>query len=405
MRFAWTDPPRRHEGTKVVLDKKIFVPSCLRGVIVVLIGVAGARGFQPSDAARLKGSPSSMESWPSYTVDPYWPKPLPNHWLVGAVAGIAVDSRDHIWITHRPSTLQPNETRSIWKAAPPVLEFDQDGTLLQAWGGPGTGYEWPQLEHGIYVDAQDHVWLGGGGEKDAQVLKFTRDGKFLMQIGHAGKNTGSGDTGNVGGPAGLFLYKKANELFVADGYFNHRVVVFDAGTGKFKRAWGAYGKKPDDTYKFPPRAQLIAGDPPPQFNNPVHAVLVSNDDLVYVADRTNNRLQIFKVDGTFVKEVFVARNTLQQEGTVHNFAFSPDREQRFLYVLDGSNKAIRVYNRQSMQIVENIGGHAGHNAREFFHAHSFASDSKGNLFIGEVNDGQRYYRYAFKGMAAARSTQ
>jgi DNA-binding beta-propeller fold protein YncE len=226
-----------------------------------------------------------------------------------------------------------------------------------------------------------------------------------MQIGHAGKNTGSNDTENVGGPAGLFLYKKTNELFVADGYFNHRVVVFDAETGKFRRAWGAYGKKPDDSYKFPARAQLIAGEPPPQFNNPVHAVLVSNDDLVYVADRTNNRLQVFHTDGTFVTEKAIAKNTLQQEGTVHNFAFSPDREQRFLYVLDGSNKAIRVLNRQTLEIVANIGGHAGHNAREFFHAHSFASDSKGNLFIGEVNDGMRYYRYAFKGMRAVTSTQ
>src|SRR5205814_8912027 len=124
---------------------------------------------------------------PDFQVDPMWPKPLPNHWLVGAVVGVAVDSRDHIWITHRPSTLQPNETRSFWKAAPPVLEFAPDGTLLSSWGGPGEGHEWPQLEHGIYVDRKDNIWLGGGGEKDAQLLKFTRQGKFLMQIGHQGK--------------------------------------------------------------------------------------------------------------------------------------------------------------------------------------------------------------------------
>ena len=174
--------------------------------------------------------------------------------------------------------------------------------------------------------------------------------------------------------------------------------MFDADTGAYKRHWGAYGKKPDDDYKFPPRAQLMQGPPPPQFNNPVHAVLVSNDDLVYVADRTNNRLQVFRLDGTFVKEVFIARNTLQAEGTVHSFALSPDKEQQFLYVLDGSNKAIRVLNRQTLEIVSNVGGHAGHNAREFFHAHSVAADSKGNLFIGEVNNGQRYYKYAFTGM-------
>ena len=381
--------------------------------VAACIGVAVELGVAPFSTVT-----SAQETQvPLFEPDPLWAEALPNRWVTGQVGGVAVDSHDNVWVFHRPATIPEGERGASLKPpaseccipAPSVLEFSPDGKLLQAWGastslGAGNGsprYEWFTIEHGIYVDGNDNVWLSGSAKEDNQILKFTRDGKFLMQIGHAGQNTGSGDTENVGGPAGLFLYKKANELFVADGYFNHRVVVFDAGTGKFKRAWGAYGRKPDDSYKFPPRAQLIAGDPPPQFNNPVHAVLVSNDDLVYVADRTNNRLQIFNVDGTFVKEVFVARNTLQQEGTVHNFAFSPDREQRFLYVLDGSNKAIRVYNRQSMQMVENIGGHAGHNAREFFHAHSFASDSKGNLFIGEVNDGQRYYRYAFKGMAAA----
>src|ERR1043166_7228325 len=123
-------------------------------------------------------------SVPRYQVDPFWPKPLPNHWILGAVAGVAVDRHDHVWLVHRPSTLQPNETRSFWKAAPPVLEFDRDGTLLSSWGGPGPGFEWPQLEHGIYVDARDQVWLAGGGEKDAQILKFTRQGAFLSQIGH-----------------------------------------------------------------------------------------------------------------------------------------------------------------------------------------------------------------------------
>ena len=125
----------------------------------------------------------------------------------------------------------------------------------------------------------------------------------------------------------------------------------------------------------------------------MHAVVVSNDELVYVADRTNNRLQVFRLDGTFVKETFIARNTLQAEGTVHSFALSPDKAQKFLYVLDGSNKTVRVLDRQTLEMVSSVGGHAGHNAREFFHAHSVVADSKGNLFIGEVNNGQRYYKY------------
>jgi len=188
---------------------------------------------------------------------------------------------------------------------------------------------------------------------------------------------------------------------VADGYFNRRVIVFDADTGAYKRHWGAYGKRPDDGIKLPPRAQLIQGPPPESFNNPVHAVLVTNDDIVYVADRANNRLQMFTLDGKFIKEVFISRNTLQAEGSVHNFMVSPDKDQKWLYVVDGSNKAIRVLDRKTMEIVSSIGGHGGHNAREFFHAHSAAMDSKGNIFIGEVNNGQRYYRYAYKGMGPA----
>ena len=183
-------------------------------------------------------------------------------------------------------------------SAPAVLEFGPDGKFLQAWGGPGAGYEWPTSQHGILVDDQDNVWLTGSAKEDNQILKFTRSGKFLMQIGHAGKNKGSNDTQNLGGPAALFLYRKTNELFVADGYINRRVIVFDATTGAYKRHWGAYGKKPDDSYTFPSRAQFLQGPPPPSFNTPVHAVLVTNDDMVYVADRSNNRLQIFTVAGT-----------------------------------------------------------------------------------------------------------
>lgn len=352
---------------------------------------------------------TSRAQIPMFEPDPLWSEALPNKWVTGQVGGVAVDSHDNVWVFHRPATIPDGEKAAALNPpqaeccipAPSVLEFAPNGKFLQAWGGPGQGYEWPSTEHGIFVDSKDNVWLSGSAKDDNQILKFTSKGKFLMQIGHAGKNQGSHDTNNLGGPAGLFVYQKTNELFVADGYFNHRVIVFDAETGAYKRHWGAYGKKPDDSYKFPARAQLVQGEPAPQFHNPVHSIVVSNDDLVYVADRTNNRFQVFRLDGTFIKEVFIARNTLQAEGTVHHFVLSPDKEQRFLYIVDGSNKAVRVLNRQTLEIVANIGGHAGHNAREFFHAHSAAADSKGNLFIGEVNNGQRYYKYAFKGMGPA----
>jgi len=412
MGLPWTDPLRRHEGTKTPLYKTRFVASCLRGVIAMSVAsipilgarAIGARAFQASGDARLTAET------PSYTVDPVWPKPLPNHWLVGAVAGIAVDSRDHIWITHRPSTLQPNETRSIWKAAPPVLEFDQDGALVQAWGGPGAGYEWPQLEHGIYVDAHDNVWLGGGGEKDAQILEFTRDGTFLRQIGHYGKGRGSNDTENLGGAATMVVDEGARELYVADGYVNHRVIVFDAVTGAYKRHWGAYGKAPDDAYftnageRLPgpfsgavqnenkPSQYDPDGPPPPQFRI-VHAVRIAKDGLVYVCDRTNDRLQVFRKDGTFVREVFLARRTFGS-GSVWDLAFSPDPGQAFMAVIDGTNQQVYVLRRDSLEVVDTFGG-GGHWAGQFYGAHNIAADSHGNLFITETYEGKRVQKFVY----------
>ncbi|MDH4065510.1 MAG: hypothetical protein OEW19_14015, partial [Acidobacteriota bacterium] len=309
---------------------------------------------------------------PSFRVDPAWPKPLPNRWLVGSVVGVAVDARDHVWIVHRPGTLQPNETRSLWKAAPPVLEFDPEGHLVSSWGGPGQGYEWPDLEHGIYLDEDDNVWLGAGGEKDAHLLKFTRQGRFLLQIGRKGRNGGSNDTSNLGGAANVAVDRAANEVYVADGYVNHRVIVFDATTGAYKRHWGAYGKPPDDEYftrageKLPGPFRGIVqhenapsqydpdGPPPPQFRI-VHVVRISNDGLVYVCDRTNDRIQVFRKDGTFVKETFIAKRTLGS-GSVWDIGFSTDAAQAFLYVPDGTNQQVWVLRRDTLELVTSFGG-------------------------------------------------
>ena len=352
---------------------------------------------------------------PTFHVDPLWPKQLPNKWIVGAVAGVAVDKRDHVWITHRPSTLQPNETRSIWKAAPPVLEFDADGSLLSAWGGPGTGYDWPQLEHGIYVDERYNVWLGAGGEKDAHILKFTRDGKFLMQIGHPGQGRGSNDTENLGAPANIVLDAAANELYVADGYVNHRIIVFDAATGAYKRHWGAYGNAPDDGF-FTRAGETLPGPfrgvvqnenrpsqydpngpPAPQFRID-HAVRISSDGLVYVCDRTNDRLQVFRKDGRFVREIVIAKDTLGS-GSVWDVGFSTDPKQAFLLINDGTNQLIYVLDRQTLQVVSTFGG-AGHWAGQFYGAHNLAVNSKGDLFITETYEGKRVQKFIYAGLGA-----
>ncbi|HEX4565436.1 MAG TPA: hypothetical protein VH138_02350, partial [Vicinamibacterales bacterium] len=261
---------------------------------------------------------------PRFEVDPLWPKPLPNHWVVGQAIGVTVDDQDHVWIVHRDNLLGANEaaasqdqpTASCCVKAPPVLEFDPAGTVVGHWGGPSKDYDWPNSNHGITVDYKGNVWIGANEGTDAQVLKFTKAGKFIMQIGKPGQNKGSNDTENFGRAAKIFVDAKTNEAYIADGYGNKRVVVIDADTGKFKRYWGAYGNKPDDTNLGPydpkaPHAQ--------QFRNPVHCADLSNDGLLYVCDRPNDRIQIFKPDGTFVKEVFVATNTLG-DGSVWDIA-------------------------------------------------------------------------------------
>jgi DNA-binding beta-propeller fold protein YncE len=277
----------------------------MRGKALVFTGSAGVvfTMFAGLIAQHARAQASRTQV-PLFEPDPLWSQSLPNKWVNGQVGGVAVDSHDNVWVFHRPATIPDGEKAAslippqaeCCIPAPPVFEFDTHGKFLQAWGGPAQGYEWFASEHGIFIDNKDNVWLSGNAKEDNQILKFTTQGKFLLQIGHAGKNKGSNDPENLGGPAGLFIYPKTNELFVADGYFNHRVIVFDADTGKYKRHWGAYGKKPDDNLKLPTRAQVAQGTQPEGFNNPVHAVLVTNDDTVYVADRSNNRLQVFKLD-------------------------------------------------------------------------------------------------------------
>ncbi|HTA41246.1 MAG TPA: hypothetical protein VK789_02295 [Bryobacteraceae bacterium] len=351
--------------------------------------------------ALMAGAAGAQNALPRYEPDPYWPKALPNHWMLGEVSGVAVDSHDHIWIIHRPRTLSDHDRYGAdGKAdccvpAPAVIEFDQAGKVLQAWGGPGQGYEWPDNEHGIFVDSHDDVWVGGNGDKDAQILKFTNTGKFLLQIGHHGQSHGSNDTQNLGRPAGLAVWPATNELFVADGYANRRVIVFDAATGAYKRHWGAYGKKPDDAA---PRTRVYDGPGSPQFNL-VHGLRISNDGLLYVGDRVNNRIQVFHLDGTFVKEGYIERKTSAGEGTAFDVAFSPDKQQRFFYVPDGSNKKIQMVNRETLEITGFVGGSGGHGQSEFYHIHSIATDSKGNIYLGEVNNGRRALRWSYKGVS------
>ena len=337
---------------------------------------------------------------PRFEVDPLWPKPLPNHWLLGMTIGVWVDEQDHVWIIHRGTpTLHANERALDLKvgecctAAPPVLVFDQAGNLVRAWGGPGQGYEWPESNHGIHVDHKGNVWIGGNGPKDAQLLKFTKDGKFLLQVGGHDKNASSNDLENFGRVAKIWVDPKTNEAYVADGYKNKRIAVLDADTGKMKRFWGAYGNKPDDTDqgKYDPKAPPLQ-----QFRNPVHCVERTNDGLLYVCDRANDRVQVFKPDGTFVKEAFYAKETLGS-GSAWDIAFSKDKAQRYIYLADGTNEKVRVIDRETLAELTNFGD-GGRQPGQFYGVHSIATDSKGNLYTTETYEGKRLQRFVFKGI-------
>ena len=338
---------------------------------------------------------------PAYEVDPMWPKPLPNHWLMGWTVGVTVDERDHVWVVHRPDSLEPAElygattppASECCVAAPPVLEFDRDGNLVGHWGGPGPGYDWPQQMHGVTLDGKGNVWLGASGANDGQILKFTRDGKFLKMFGFAYPNGGSNDLWAFRQAAKVTFDDRANEAYVSDGYGNHRVVVIDMDTGKAKRYWGAYGKRPSDENlgRYDPDAP-----PPPQFRNPVHCAELSSDDLLYVCDRVNDRIQVFRKDGTFVKEAFIARRTLG-DGSTFDLVFSKDPQQKYIILADGSNEKVRILLRDTLEEITNFGD-GGRQPGAFYAVHNIATDSRGNLFTAETRRGQRVQKFVYKGV-------
>jgi hypothetical protein len=339
---------------------------------------------------------AGTRSLPVFEVERDWPK-VPAKWKLGDASSFAIDAQDNVWLLHRPRTLKPEEAAM---AAPPVIVFDRSGTFVKAWGGNATGYEWPEREHGIHVDNKGFVWITGNncptnglsGLKpvaDDQLLKFTADGKFVRQIGHSNRSKGNADTENVHRAADAWVHAQTNELFVADGYGNHRVAVFDADSGAFKRMWGAFANKPvDDDHCEVVTPQRFPDGPGPQNFSIVHAIRVSKDGTVYVADRENRRVQAFTTSGKFVKQLVKTDTPFARDLTL-----SADPMQQFLYV--GNGQDIVVVDRTTLEIVGSIkapgmiGG-----------GHHIATDSKGNIYIAQTNAGLQ--KLAFKGMSAAR---
>src|SRR5215467_6529892 len=332
---------------------------------------------------------------PTFEFEKDWPK-VPPQWKVGDVSSFTTDAQGNIWLIHRPRTLKGEDLK---KAAPPVMVFDVNGNFIKAWGGDGSGYEWPQREHGIHIDYKGFVWLGGNncptnglpGLKpvaDDQLLKFTQDGKFVMQIGHSNQSKGNADTANLHRPADEWVYPPTNELFVADGYGNHRVAVFDADTGKFKRMWGAFGEKPADDDHCQIVTPKSFSDPGPSQLSIVHAIRVARDGTVYIADREYRRVQMFTKDGKFLKQL--VRTDIP---FARDLALSPDANQQFLYV--GGGNGIFIVDRKTLQVIGNIQPSGIIGA-----GHQIATDSKGNLYIAQTSAGLQ--KLAFKGTSTTK---
>ncbi len=406
-----------------------------------LLGLIAARAV---DSAEFQTrSQTQGPQAPAFEVDPLWPKPMPNRWLLGSAVGVAVDNRDHVYVLHLTTSFNARTeigaasnppTGECCLPAPNVLEFDPQGNLVGHWGGPGQGYTWPLSNHGISIDDKGNVWIAGSGPTDTQILKFSREGRFLMQVGKIveaptpaasgraagdtayagvagaaqgrGRGAGRGAAGppplpansssteSFGGAAEISFDPSANEAFVADGYRNRRVAVIDLNTGAIKRLWGAYGSKPDDAASTP-----YNPDAPPakQFGNPVRCAELARAGLVYVCDRSNNRIQVFRKNGTFVKEKIIAPKT-RGEGAVWDLTFSRDPQQRFLYVADGLNMKVHILDRQSLDVLTSFGD-GGRQPGQFFAVHSIATDSKGNIYTTETYEGKRVQKFVFKGLA------
>ncbi|MFN8058568.1 MAG: hypothetical protein U0Q12_05335 [Vicinamibacterales bacterium] len=370
-----------------------------RTFAVVVLSAFALGGVGAAAPASEQGAARAVRA-PTFKVDPGWPLELPNKWILGAVTGVFVDARNHVWVTHLPETLTEEETSAVQKPpigtccapAPPVLEFDAQGKIVQGWGdGPmDDTSKWPRNPHGIFVDHNDFVWVGT--YMHHRVMKFTRDGTLVMTIGQYDKNAGSNDPTYLGGPAGIWVDPKSNEVFIADGYKNRRVVVYDGATGKYLRHWGAYGEKPDDAYKFDP----AGGGLPKQFST-VHGLTGSRDGKIYVADRRGNRIQVFDQQGKFLAEKVIAPATLAS-GSAFVVVLSKDAQEEWLYLADGTNHKVWVLRRADLEVVGEF-GRGGRQVGQFLRPHGMSIDSAGNLYVGEASTGRRVQKFTLQGGA------
>jgi len=380
--------------------------------VALLAGCSGGDAQMAATSTAAAATAPAQPDWsgapPEYRVDPDWPKPLPNHWLIQSVTGMYVDSNDHIWVLNRPDSIGGDEADA--EANPPiseccvrppdVLEFDKEGNLLSSWGGEPYPEGWPTSAHTIFRDRAGNVWIGGSQAGDT-LLQFTVDGQLLRDFGHRGPQFAGGARDQpqdnqqtdllLRGVASAQLDEDAGEVYIADGYLNKRVMVYDLETGAFKRGWGAYGAALADIPNEPYMLRQPDTAPLPYFST-VHCVQMSNDGLIYVCDRVGNRIQVFTKEGEYLKEFLVRPETLGR-GTAGMVSFSPDPEQRFIFLSDIQNGVVWILNRESGEI-EGRFGQRGYNAGQLMLMHLAVSDSEGNVYTGEVGDAGRIQKFS-----------
>jgi hypothetical protein len=356
---------------------------------------------------------------PRFSVDASWPT-LPDTWILGQVSGLSVDKHDNIWILQRPNSLSKFDTgltatpptAVCCEAAPHVIRFSPDGKVATAWGGPEHApvvegvNQWPVNVHGLFVDDSDTVWIAGNGKDDHVVLNFDFEGKYLNALGTRGNTNGNFDNTTLGNPSDIFHDESRGEVVISDGYINARVASFNTETKRATHLWGAYAEEPkgptregdfDQSQAAQPQAQGVDGDNP-LFGNIIHCVNQASDGLIYVCDRRNNRVQIFKrqTDGkvTFVSNLVVAGDT-GGTGSATDIAFSPD--EVYLYVADMMNGRIWIYERSSLTLLASMGRN-GRYPGQFTWLHSIDTDSHGNIYTTEVNTGRRVQKLVFEGI-------
>ena len=323
---------------------------------------------------------------PHYEVDPWWPKPLPEGWVLGQLPGVAVDANDQVIVVNRCDITEEEAETSI--SAPPVIVFDADGDVVASWGDLAV---LPNKPERIVVDHEHHVWITG--QQDGIVQKYSWEGELLLQIGEPGVVDSSDGTlkgtplnashTRLFQPAGVAVDPENGEVYIADGYGNHRVVVFDRD-GRYLRQWGRKAS--------PEEMEAGTGG---AFADVVHAVNISNDGLVYVCDRQGDRIQVFDKSGEFRRNIWVRNGTPtlpDPRGTVWTITFSPDPEQRLIYLMNGRNEQVHVIDHQSGEILSTF-GRPGHQLGAFTHGHTVAVDSAYRVYVSETHTGRRVQRF------------